>query len=277
MTINCKGNLIDLNQPKIMGILNITPDSFFDGGNYKDEKGILKQVEKMLSEGATFIDVGAYSSRPGAKNVSKEEELNRILPIIQLLTKEFENIIISVDTFRSTIASKCIDAGAALINDISAGLQDENMLATIASLKVPYIMMHMKGTPKTMQKETNYKNLITDIIFYFSERVAQARSLGICDIIIDPGFGFAKTLQQNYELLNSLELFKNTNLPILAGLSRKSMIYRVLDTDAKNALNGTSALHMIALQKGANILRVHDVKEAHECIKLHQQLAPILQ
>lgn len=272
MTINCKGNLIDLNQPKIMGILNITPDSFFDGGKYKDESAILKQVKKMLNEGATFIDIGAYSSRPGATTISEKEELARILPIVNLITKEFKEILISIDTFRSIVASKCIEAGAALINDISAGLQDEKMLPTIAKYKVPYIMMHMRGNPQTMQQQTNYENLVKDILFYFSERVAEARGLGIHDIIIDPGFGFAKTVEQNYDLLKNLELFQNINLPLLAGLSRKSMIYKVLQTDAENALNGTSALHMYALQKGAHILRVHDVKEAMECVKLHQQL-----
>lgn len=272
MTINCKGNLIDLSQPKIMGILNITPDSFFDGGKYKNETAILKQTEKMLNAGATFIDIGAYSSRPGAANVSEKEELARIVPIVDLLTKEFNDILISIDTFRSAIASKCIEAGAALINDISAGLQDDKMLLTIAKYKVPYIMMHMKGTPQTMQQQTNYENLIKDIIFYFSERIAKVRALGIHDIIIDPGFGFAKTVEQNYELLKNLEVFQNMNLPILTGLSRKSMIYKVLQTDAENALNGTTAMHMYALQKGTHILRVHDVKEAMECIKLHQQL-----
>lgn len=272
MTINCKGNLIDLSQPKIMGILNINPDSFFDGGKYKDENTILKQVEKMLNEGATFIDIGAYSSRPGAENVSEEEELARILPIVHLLTKEFKGILISIDTFRSVVASKCIEAGATLINDISAGLQDEKMLPTIAKYKVPYIMMHMKGNPQTMQQQTNYENLVKDILFYFSERVAEARELGIHDLIIDPGFGFAKTVEQNYELLKNLDLFQNINLPVLVGLSRKSMIYKVLQTDAKKALNGTTAMHMYALQKGAHILRVHDVKEAMECVKLHQQL-----
>ena len=255
-----------------MGILNITPDSFFDGGKYKEESEILKQVEKMLNEEATFIDIGSYSSRPGAKNVSEKEELARILPIVQLLTKEFKEILISIDTFRSSVASKCIEAGAALINDISAGQQDKKMLATIAKYKVPYIMMHMRGNPQTMQQQTTYENLVKDILFYFSERVAEARSLGIHDLIIDPGFGFAKTVEQNYELLKNLEIFHNINLPILAGLSRKSMIYKFLDTDAKNALNGTSALHMHTLQKGVHILRVHDVKEAMECIKLHQIL-----
>jgi len=272
MTINCKTNLIDLNTPKVMGILNITPDSFFDGGRYKSETAILSQVEKMLTDGATFIDIGAYSSRPGAAHISEDEELQRSIPIVTLLIKNFPEILISIDTFRSKIARECLDNGAALINDISAGKLDEQMLPTIAAHKVPYIMMHMKGTPKTMQQETNYNDLIPDILYYFSERIAAARALGIIDIIADPGFGFAKTTPQNYEVLQNLALFKTLEVPILAGLSRKSMIYKVLETDAKNALNGTTALNMIALNNDTQILRVHDVKEAHECIKLHQEL-----
>ncbi len=272
MTINCKGNLIDLSTPKIMGILNITPDSFFDGGKYKNEKDILTQVEKMLRDGATFIDVGAYSSRPGATAITEDEELQRILPIVNLLIKKFDEILISIDTFRSRIAADCITAGAALINDISAGMLDAHMLTTIAKYKVPYIMMHMKGNPQTMQNHTNYTNLITEIRYYFSERIAAAQSLGIHDLIIDPGFGFSKTLDQNYELLKKMELLSTLKLPILAGLSRKSMIYKTLDTTASNALNGTTALNMFALSKGAHILRVHDVKEATECVKLANNL-----
>lgn len=255
-----------------MGVLNITPDSFFDGGKYKDEKSVLSQVEKMLEEGATFIDVGAYSSRPGANAISEAEELQRILPIIQLLTKTFPRAIVSIDTFRSEVAIKCLEAGAALVNDISAGRLDENMLSTIAHYKVPYIMMHMKGTPLRMQQKTEYQDLLTDILYYFSERVMAARALGIHDIIVDPGFGFAKTLEQNYSLLQQLELFQNLDLPLLVGLSRKSMIYKTLETTAEQALNGTTALNMVALTKGANILRVHDVKEAAECVKLYSSL-----
>lgn len=272
MTINCKGKLIDLSTPKVMGILNVTPDSFFDGGRYKDETSIIKQVENMLNEGATFIDVGAYSSRPNAPFVSEDEELQRIVPIIKLLVSHFPDIIISVDTFRSQVAKATIIEGAALINDISAGLLDDNMLPTIADLQVPYIMMHMRGTPQTMQTLTQYDNLLKDINFYFSERIAKARELGIIDLILDPGFGFAKTLEQNFELLSKFELLNIAELPVLAGISRKSMIYKTLDTTAANALNGTTALHMIALQKGAKILRVHDVKEAKECITLYNKL-----
>lgn len=272
MTINCKGTLIDISAPKVMGILNITPDSFFDGGKHNNDVSILKHVEVMLKEGATFIDMGAYSSRPNADHVSETEELQRVLPIINLVLKEFPETLISIDTFRSAVAKQAIEAGAALINDISAGKLDKNMLPTIAKLQVPYIMMHMKGTPQTMQQETHYDNLLKDILFYFSERIASAKALGIIDILIDPGFGFAKTLDQNYQLLNQLELFKTIEKPLLVGISRKSMIYKKLETSAKEALNGTSVLNTVALQKGTSILRVHDVKEAMETITLVSSL-----
>lgn len=272
MTINCKGQLIDLTVPKVMGILNITPDSFYDGGKHQNESAILNHVKKMLDEGATFIDVGAYSSKPNADFVSEDEELRRILPIVSSILKEFPDVLLSIDTFRSHVAKECTEAGAALINDISSGILDKYMLQTIADLHVPYIMMHMRGTPQTMQQLTDYDNLTKDILFYFSERIAAARQLGIVDLIVDPGFGFAKTREQNYELLNQLELFKILELPILVGVSRKSMIYKTLGNFAKEALNGTSVLNTIALQKGASILRVHDVKEAMECIKLVQSL-----
>ena len=271
MTINCKGTLIDLSKPKVMGILNITPDSFYDGGRYKNDASILNQVETMLNEGATFIDVGAYSSRPGADHVTETEELNRIIPIVELLIKQFPSINLSIDTFRSKIAKECINAGAAIINDISAGKLDSTILETVGKLGVPYVMMHMKGTPQTMQQFTDYEDLIKDINYYFSERVAEARSHKINDIIIDPGFGFSKTLEQNYELLNHLELLNLLELPILVGVSRKSMIYKLLNTNPSEALNGTTSLNTIALLKGAKILRVHDVKEAMECIKLTNQ------
>ena len=273
MTINCKGKLIDLSSPKVMGILNITPDSFYDGGKYSNDTTILKHVELMLNEGATFIDIGAYSSRPGANHVSEKEELNRVLPILDLVLKSFPETLISIDTFRSNIAKQTIEAGAALINDISAGKLDENMLPTVAELHVPYIMMHMKSTPQTMQQNTQYENLVKEVLFYFSERTALAKSLGIVDLIIDPGFGFAKTLEQNYDLLNNLELFKMIENPLLVGVSRKSMIYKKLGTTANEALNGTTVLNTIALQKGASILRVHDVKEAMETIKLVESLS----
>lgn len=272
MTINCKGQLIDLSSPKVMGILNITPDSFYDGGAYKNETNILKHVEGMLNDGATFIDVGAYSSRPNADHVSETEELQRILPIVTTIVKTFPEVLLSIDTFRSSVAKSCIEAGAALINDISGGQLDADMLKTVAELKVPYIMMHMKGTPQNMQQQTQYDDLIKDLLFYFSERIALARNLGIIDIVVDPGFGFSKTLAQNFELLNQLELFEMLEKPLLVGVSRKSMIYKTLNTSAKEALNGTTVLNTIALQKKASILRVHDVKEAQECITLIKSL-----
>ena len=272
MTINCKGTLIDLTTPKIMGILNITPDSFYDGGKYQNEKSILIQVEKMLNEGTTFIDVGAYSSRPGAKHVSEEDELKRIVPIVELILKNFSEIYLSIDTFRSKIAEECINSGAAIINDISAGKLDKNMIPTIGKLSVPYIMMHMKGNPQTMQSQTQYVNLIKEITYYFSEQIAKAKQHQIKDLIIDPGFGFSKTIDQNYELLNNLENLNLLEFPILVGVSRKSMIYKLLKKAPEDALNGTTCLNTIALIKGAKILRVHDVKEAKECITLTNQL-----
>lgn len=272
MTINCNGNLIDLTIPKVMGILNLTPDSFYDGGSYKDETDIVSKVEKMLTDGATFIDVGAYSSRPNAINISVNEEINRIVPVVQLLVKKFPGILLSIDTFRSAVAKACLENGAALINDISAGSLDDKMMNVIAEYKVPYIMMHMRGTPETMQQLTEYTNVTLDVKQYFAKKLAQARALGIVDLVIDPGFGFAKTTEQNFNVLQNLDLFKTMNVPILAGLSRKSMIYKTLDTTASNALNGTTALNTIALTKGANILRVHDVKEALECITLFTAL-----
>jgi dihydropteroate synthase len=250
----------------------VTPDSFYDGGNYEDTSAIMSQVKTIAKQGATFIDVGGYSSRPDADDVSVDEELKRVIPIIKLIIKEFPDTLISIDTFRSQVAQHAIEAGACMVNDISAGHLDEDMLKTVANLKVPYIMMHMRGNPKTMKSLTNYDDLMKEILFYFSERIAKARALGIVDLIIDPGFGFAKTLEQNYELLNKFELLQMTDLPILAGLSRKSMIYKTLNSSSEEALNGTSVLNTIALQKGANILRVHDVKEAMECIMLTQQL-----
>ncbi len=272
MTINCKGELVDLISPKVMGILNLTPDSFFDGGKYKDESSILTKVEYMLDHGATFIDMGAYSSRPGADHVPEDEELQRMIPVIDLILKKFPETLISVDTFRSKVAAESIEHGAAIINDIAAGNLDENMFATIAKHQVPYIMMHMKGTPQSMQKEATYDNLINDLRFYFSEKIKETTSKKINDIIIDPGFGFAKTTDQNYTLLNHLDMFQTFGLPILIGLSRKSMVYKILESSPQEALNGTTALHTVALLKGANIIRAHDVKEASECIKLVEAL-----
>jgi len=255
-----------------MGILNITPDSFYDGGKYKNEADILFQTEKMLTEGATFIDVGAYSSRPGATHISEKEELKRILPVIELLVKYFPEIIISVDTFRSEIAKKTIENGAAIINDISGGKMDEKMFQTVAKLQVPYILMHMLGTPQNMQQNPVYEDVTKDIIRFFSEQIFKLHQLKMNDIIIDMGFGFGKTLQHNYEILSNLALFKNLDAPILIGISRKSMLYKPLDITANEALNATTATNTIALLNGANILRVHDVKEAVEAIKIVNQL-----
>jgi dihydropteroate synthase len=272
MTINCKGNLIDLTTPKVMGILNVTSNSFFDGGKYKNESEILAQVEKMLVEGAAFIDVGAYSSKPNAEFISQEDEVKRISPIVKLILKHFPETLLSIDTFRSEVAKICIENGAAIINDISAGNLDNEMLQTVSNYKVPYIMMHMRGTPQIMQTLTQYDNIVKEMLFYFSEKVAKARSFGINDLIIDPGFGFAKTIDQNYEVLQKMELFQMLDLPILAGISRKSMIYKPLNLNAQDALNGTTVLNTIALTKGAKILRVHDVKEAIECITLYNKI-----
>lgn len=268
MTINCLGQLIDLTTPKVMGILNITPNSFYDGGQYVTEKSILNQVEKMLMEGAAFIDLGAYSSKPNATFVSEEEEIARLVPVVKSVLKHFPDTLLSIDTFRSEVAKVSLDLGAAMINDIAAGNLDGNMFETIAKYQVPYIMMHMKGTPQTMTALTNYDNIVKDILFYFSERIAVARSFGINDLVVDPGFGFAKTTEQNYEVLQHLALFQTLELPILVGVSRKSMVYKVLEINAEDALNGTTVLNTIALTKGANILRVHDVKEAVEATKL---------
>ena len=272
MTINCYGKLIDLNTPKVMGILNVTPDSFYDGGKFKNDKGFLSQTEKLINEGATFIDIGAYSSRPGADFVSEKEEIVRLIPIVRLIHETFPETPISIDSFRSNVIRESVQAGAAMVNDISAGILDPMMFESVGKLGVPYIMMHMRGTPQTMQQMSNYSNITKEFYSYFSERIHLARKHQIKDLIIDLGFGFSKTLDQNFKLLNSLDFYTNLNLPILAGVSRKSMIYKTLNTTADNALNGTSALHMIALEKGSKILRVHDVKEAIECIKLYKAL-----
>ena len=267
-SINCKGNLIDLSTPKVMGILNITPDSFFDGGKYKDEKAILLQVEKMLIDGATFIDVGAYSSRPGAKHISEEEEINRIVPVVKLLVSHFPTILISVDTFRSKVAQKCIEAGAALINDISGGDLDDKMFDVVADLQVPYIVMHMQGNPQNMQEAPAYDNIVTEVFYELSKKVEKLNALHVHDVILDVGFGFGKSVVHNYELLKNLDYFQQMELPVLTGVSRKSMLYKPLDITPQEALNATTIVNTIALQKGTQILRVHDVKEAVEAVKI---------
>lgn len=272
MTINCKGKLIDFNTPKVMGVINTTPNSFYAGSRKISEEDILTQAESMLTAGTTFLDLGGYSTQPGAPRISETEELNRVLPAVELILKNFPEALISIDTFRAKVADHSITSGAAIINDISAGNLDPKMMQTVARHQVPYIMMHTRGTPQNMKELDTYENLLQDILFYFSEKINRARSLGINDIIIDPGFGFAKNTNQNFELLHKMELFKNLELPVLAGLSRKSMIYKTLGTSATEALNGTTVLNTIALTKGASILRVHDVKEAVECVKLFNKL-----
>ncbi len=271
-TINCKGTLIDLTTPRVMGIINVTPDSFYDGGKTTTTPAILAQAEQMLTEGATFLDVGGYSSRPNATHISEAEEMERVIPVVSEILKTFPKALLSIDTFRSKVAHKAIEAGACMINDISSGALDAQMLKTVASLQVPYITMHMKGTPQNMNTKAEYDSITKEVMYYFTQKISEARKLGINDIIIDPGFGFAKTAEQSFELLNHLELLKSLEVPILAGLSRKSMIYKTLDISAKEALNGTSALHTVALQKGANLVRVHDVKEAIECVALVTKL-----
>lgn len=271
-TLNVGGKIIDLTEPKVMGILNITPDSFFSGSRLQSEKEILQQAEKMLTEGADFLDLGAYSSRPDAEDISEEEELNRLIPAVKIITQSFPEAFISIDTFRASVAQQAIEAGAHIINDISGGNLDAQMFETVGKLQVPYILMHMKGTPQTMKNLNQYENMMQEMCFYFSEKIAQLKQLGVKDIIIDPGFGFAKNITQNYQLLNHLEDFNLFSFPVLAGLSRKSMIWKSLKITPEEALNGTSVLNTIALQKGAKILRVHDVKEAKECIKIYSLL-----
>ncbi len=271
-TLNVRGRLVDLSVPKVMGILNVTPDSFFDGSRYTDSAQALRQVEKMMSEGATFIDIGGYSSRPGATDISAEEEMERTAPVIKLVSKAFPEAIISIDTFRAAVARRAVEEGAAIINDISGGDLDAAMFSTVADLQVPYILMHMRGTPQTMKELNHYDLIVKELIDYFHQRVFRLHALGVKDIIIDPGFGFAKNIAQNFELLNHLEELTVLGLPLLAGLSRKSMIWKTLDETAATALNGTTSLNTVALLKGATILRVHDVKEAVETVKLIEKL-----
>lgn len=267
-TINCGGRLIDLSGGKVMGILNVTPDSFFDGGRHNRLDAQLKQAEKMLAEGADFIDVGGYSTRPGAEDVSIDEELQRVIPAIKMLKKEFPQAIISIDTFRAKVAKEAINAGAHIINDISGGEDDPEMYETVANLQVPYIIMHKQGTPKTMQLNPQYEDVVSEVLKFFSIRLQQLHALGVNDVIIDPGFAFGKTLEHNYQLLNKLYLFRMLEAPMLVGVSRKSMINKILKTKPEDALNGTTVVHTIALMQGCEILRVHDVKQAVEAMKI---------
>lgn len=272
VTLNSKGKLIDLSKPAVMAILNLTPDSFYSQSRVKNIDEALKKTASFIQEGAQFIDIGAYSSRPGAIHVSETEELERLLPIVEAIAKEFPNTLISIDTFRAKVAEAAILTGAHLINDISAGNLDEAMFDTIAKLQVPYIMMHMKGTPQNMQENPTYENIGSEVLTYFIEKLNHLRKLGVKDIIIDPGFGFAKTIDHNYKLLQEMESLNILALPILVGFSRKSMLTKFLDIKSEEALNGTTVLNTISLQKGATILRVHDVKAVMECIKVSEKV-----
>jgi dihydropteroate synthase len=267
-TINCKGRLIDLSKPKVMGIINCTPDSFFAGSRTSNSKELVAKTALMLDEGATFIDIGAYSSRPGAPFVSQEEELSRLVPSIELLVKEFPELLISVDTFRADVASKAVDIGACMVNDISGGNLDPNMFSVVAKTQVPYILMHMRGTPKTMASLNTYTNLILDILSELQVKIKCLNELGLNDLIIDPGLGFAKDLEQNYKIVKHLKSFECLEHPLLIGASRKSMVYKLLKTTAAQALNGSTVIHTASLLNGASILRVHDVKAAVEAVKI---------
>lgn len=271
MNINIRGRLFDLSKPKVMGILNLTPDSFYDGGVHNEINKIEDHVNKMVNDGMDILDIGGYSSKPGAKNISVDEELSRVIPILKHIRKIFPELVISIDTFRSKIASMSLDEGADIINDISGGTLDKNMMSVVAKNNCPYILMHMQGNPQNMQNDPSYENVTLEIIQYLAQRIKIAHDNNIVDIIVDPGFGFGKTLEHNFEILNNLEKFNVLDTPILAGFSRKSMIYKTLKTSSEKALNGTSSLNTIALTKGAKILRVHDVKEAKECIILHEK------
>lgn len=268
-SLNCNGRLVDLSHPVVMGIINVTPDSFYEQSRVASIDAVLKRVEQVLNEGGAMIDVGAYSSRPGADHVSEEEEADRLWPVLSAIRKHWPDVLISLDTFRGRIAEKAVDTyGVDVINDISAGQLDNSMFKTIARLNVPYVLMHIQGDPQNMQKNPQYKNVTGDVVLFLAEKIEQLRELGVSDIMVDPGFGFGKTIDHNYQLLYDLEQFRMFELPLLVGFSRKSMIYRFLGGDPDASLNGTTVLNTLALGKGANILRVHDVKEAVECVKL---------
>ncbi|MFZ5971076.1 MAG: dihydropteroate synthase [Bacteroidota bacterium] len=271
-TLNIRGQVLDLSTPRVMGILNVTPDSFYDGNQHFSADAAMKHTEKMLAEGADMIDVGGYSSRPGATDISEEEETKRVLPVIEKMVKAFPNAVISIDTFRSNVARRALEAGASIVNDISGGDLDSHMLELVAQQQVPYIMMHMRGTPQTMKTLTQYNHLVKDVLDEFHPKLNRLKEMGVKDVVLDPGFGFAKTTDQNFELLNQLNLLLAAGKPLLVGVSRKSMIWRTLEITADEALNGTTVLNTIALVKGASILRVHDVKEARQCIALVTKL-----
>ena len=272
MTIKVKERLLDLSSPIIMGILNVTPDSFYDGGFYNNQKKVIDQVEKMINDGASIIDIGGYSSRPGADNISPDVELARVLPVVKMIKKRFKKVLISIDTFRSEVAKQCVENGADIINDISGGSLDSKMFETVAKLNVPYIIMHMRGNPANMMDKIDYENIIEEMGSYFSKKIELAKSFGINDIIIDPGFGFSKTTKQNFDVLKNLTSLNKLDKPMLVGVSRKSMIYKTLNISPIDSLNGSTVLHTISLLKGANIIRTHDVKEANDCIRLVNEL-----
>ncbi len=272
-TLNCKGRLLTLDRPLVMGILNLTPDSFFEGSRVQKGGDLLVRAERMLAEGAHILDIVGMSSRAGSDVISEEEELKRVLPAVEALHRYFPQAILSVDTVRASVARQAVEAGASMINDISAGRLDEAMYETVAALRVPYVLMHMQGTPRTMQQDPHYEDVVVEILDFFIGEMGKLRALGVHDIILDPGFGFGKTLAHNYELLRGMQAFQILEAPVLAGLSRKSMVTRLLGVSAAEALNGTTALHLAALQNGARILRVHDVKEAVEVIRIYNQLA----
>ncbi len=267
-TINCKGKLLVINQPLVMGIINATPDSFFEGHLSKEMDSIVTMAGTMLADGAAILDIGGQSTKPGSKKISATEEINRVIPVIENIAQQYPEAIISIDTFYSTVAVSAVKAGAGIVNDISGGTMDDDMLNVVADLKSPFICMHMQGTPETMQQQTSYQNLITDVLDYLSRRVDSCRKAGINDVIVDPGFGFGKTIQQNFQLLKNLSAFTILDTPLLVGLSRKSTIYKTLNITTAEALNGTTSLNTIALLNGASILRVHDVKEAWQAIQL---------
>jgi len=268
-TLNCKGRLLVIDKPLVMGIINATPDSFYEGSRFSGTDKILAQAEKMIIDGASILDVGGQSTRPGSEKVSEDAELSRVIEGIEAIHRKFPKAIISIDTYHSTVAKKSVQAGASIVNDISSGAMDTQMLPTVAALQVPYIAMHMKGTPQTMQELSNYENVTREILDFFIRKKQECKTAGIADVIIDPGFGFAKTIAHNFQLLNDLSIFKMLDLPLLVGLSRKSSVYKTLGISAQEALNGTTVLHTMALVNGANILRVHDVKEANEAVKLY--------
>jgi dihydropteroate synthase len=271
-TLNCAGRLVSLDRPKVMGILNITPDSFFAGSRMEGIDAALKKAEAMLAAGADFLDVGGMSTRPGAEEVGEEEELNRVLPVVSAICERFPSALVSVDTVRATVARQAVEAGACMINDISAGRLDPDLYETVAALRAPYVLMHMQGTPRNMQKDPQYKNVVTEVLDFLIAELGKLRALGVHDVIVDPGFGFGKTLAHNYELLSNLRAFEILETPVLAGVSRKSMITRLLDVSPDEALNGTTALHMAALLNGAAILRAHDVREAVETVRIYEAL-----